>query len=72
MRKVIEYFGQTATYSTDIQLMIMKATRKVLKILVKVATGDKEIDKCFSGRNCRSEYIAPASCWKTWSKLIMP
>ena len=44
MRKVAEYFSQTARYGTDIQSTIIKESPKVIVSPVKVNTGDAEID----------------------------
>ena len=45
MRKVTEYFGQTDTYNTNIQLTIMKGSIKVLSRLVRVKTGNGKVNK---------------------------
>ena len=45
MRKVTEYFGQTDTYDTNIQLTIMKGSIKVLSRLVRVKTGNGKVNK---------------------------
>ena len=45
MKKVSEYFRWMVNYGTDIQLMIMKGTLKVITRLVKVATVDYEIER---------------------------
>ena len=40
IRKVVEYFGRTATYGTDIHSTIMKESPKVVTRPVKVNTGN--------------------------------
>ena len=44
MRKVVEYFGQTDTYVTDILSTTMKEYPKVISRMVKFNTGDADID----------------------------
>ena len=56
MRKVAEYFGQTATYGTDIQYTITKESTKVTARPVKVNTGDADIDKMMLGKQL-SEWV---------------
>ena len=50
MRKVADYFGQTARYGTDIQSTIMKEYPKLIARTVKVNTGGAEIYKMLLGK----------------------
>ena len=57
IRKFVEYFGRTATYGTDTHSTIMKESTKVIARLVKVKTGDAEIDKMLLGK-LLSEWVS--------------
>ena len=50
MKNVVEYFGQTARYRTDIQSTTMKEYPKVIIKLVNVNTGNTDIDKILLGK----------------------
>ena len=60
IRKVAEYFGQTATYGTDIQSTIMKESPKVIARPVKIKNGDAEIEKMLLGKQL-SEWVSRTS-----------
>ena len=50
MRKVSKYFDGISTYGTEIQSTIRKGAVKILKIMVKVTTGNNEVDKMLIGK----------------------
>ena len=50
MRTVAEYFGQTASYRTDIQSMVMKETPNIITRPVKVNTSNAEIENMLLGK----------------------
>ena len=70
MRKVSEYFGQTATYGTDIQSKIMKGTTKIIARPVKVNTGDGEVENMIIGKEL-SEWVQRTSkLSEKWGRRI--
>ena len=60
MRKIAEYFGQTARNRTDIQSTIMKEYPKVIARLIKVNTVDADIDNMLLGKQL-SEWVSQTS-----------
>ena len=56
MRKVAKYFGQTSTYGTEIQSTITTETTKIIMRIVRVNTGDADINNKLLGKEL-SEWL---------------